>query len=73
MSVQDLVKKNGRGSFVLAGEDGNAFAIMGRVKRGLLNAGWPREDTNYILKEMQSGDYDHLLLVALTVQETVSI
>ena len=67
--IQKLVEKNGKAPFVLAGEDGNAFAIMGRVKRGLQKANWSHEDTNQVLTEMRAGDYDHLLQTALTVQE----
>ena len=51
----------------LVGEDGNAFAIMGRVKRALEKGG--RKDlVAPFLKEAQSGDYDNLLWV---VQEYV--
>jgi hypothetical protein len=45
----------------LSGPDGNAFAIMGLVRRLLKQMG---EDPAPILEEMRSGDYDHLLEVA---------
>ena len=44
----------------LVGEDGNAFAIMGRVSKALKRAGFTAEAEAYI-KEAKSGDYDHLL------------
>lgn len=69
LNIQKLTEKNGKASFVLAGEDGNAFAIMGRVKRGLQKASWPDEDVDQVLTEMRTGNYDHLLQTALTVQE----
>ena len=68
LEIEKLVEKNGKGEFVLAGEDGNAFAIMGRVRQGLRNADWPSNEVTQVLTEMTAGDYNHLLLVALTVQ-----
>lgn len=48
----------------LIGEDGNAFAIMGRVQRALKQHGVAKEEINEYLRESQSGDYDHLLVTA---------
>ena len=48
----------------LTGEDGNAFAVMGRVQRALQNNGVPKEKINEYLRESQSGDYDNLLYTA---------
>ena len=45
----------------LVGEDGNAYAILGRVLRALRRAGIPREERDEFTKEATSGDYDHLL------------
>jgi len=50
----------------LAGEDGNAFAIMGRVRKALKNAGYPPEAIAEYTQDSQSGDYDHLLQVAVS-------
>jgi hypothetical protein len=47
----------------LAGEDGNAFAILGRVQRELQRAGVPVEERNAYYNEATSGDYDNLLAV----------
>jgi len=44
----------------LAGEDGNAFAILGRVSTALRRAGHP-EAANRFMEEATSGDYNHLL------------
>ena len=44
----------------LVGTDGNAFSIMGAVKKALVEGG--RDDlVDKFLKEAMSGDYDHLL------------
>jgi len=45
----------------LVGEDGNAFAILGRVRRAMRQAGWPHEKVQEFLREATAGDYDHLL------------
>jgi hypothetical protein len=45
----------------LVGEDGNAFAIMGRVSRAMRHHSVPKEDVDAFLAEARSGDYDNLL------------
>ncbi len=47
-------------SVKLAGEDGNAFFILSRVKRALERAGH-KEAAEQYMEEAMSGDYDHLL------------
>jgi hypothetical protein len=42
----------------LSGQDGNAFAILGAVRKALRKAG---HDTSEFMAEATSGDYDHLL------------
>lgn len=49
----------------LVGEDGNAFAIMGRFKRAARDAGWSAEEISDVLEEAMAGDYDHLLAVMM--------
>ena len=53
----------------LVGHDGNAFAIMGRVKQGLKSAGADKEYIDKYLSEATSGDYDHLLVVSMEYVE----
>jgi len=53
----------------LVGEDGNAFAIMGRVRAAMRKAKIPKETIEKYLKEARSGDYDHLLAVTLDYVE----
>jgi len=48
----------------LVGTDGNAFAIMGKVKRALKDAGATDEEVTQYLNDSQSGDYNNLLQVA---------
>jgi hypothetical protein len=45
----------------LSGEDGNAFAILGRTAAALRHAGVPQEEIDAFFAEATSGDYDHLL------------
>ena len=53
----------------LIGEDGNAFGIMGRVKRALAREGADNDYINKYLQESMSGDYDHLLQTAMKYVE----
>ena len=45
----------------LVGLDGNAFVIMGAWRINALRQGWSQEEVRAVLKEAQSGDYNHLL------------
>jgi len=45
----------------LSGEDGNAFAILGRTTRALRQHGLDQDEIDQYYAEATSGDYDHLL------------
>jgi hypothetical protein len=45
----------------LSGHDGNAFAILGTVKKAMHHANVSQESIDEFLKEAKSSDYDHLL------------
>ena len=45
----------------LTDTDGNAFSIMARCARAAGEAGYNKEYISKLIKEMTSGDYDHLL------------
>jgi len=45
----------------LVGEDGNAFAILGRAGRVARQARWSQEEIDAYINEATAGDYDHLL------------
>ena len=49
----------------LIGHNGNAFSIMGRVKKALMLAGADKEYIDKYLNKATSGDYDHLLVVCM--------
>ena len=49
----------------LAGHDGNAFSIMGRVRSALLKAGADREYIDQYFSEATFEDYDNLLVVSM--------
>lgn len=46
---------------VLTGTDGNAFAILGKVRRAIQKSNHP-ELADAFMTEATSGDYDHLLV-----------
>lgn len=50
----------------LVGTDGNAFALMGKVKSGLRKAGATPEEQKEFLAEAMSGDYNHLLSTCMS-------
>lgn len=49
----------------LVGTDGNAFSIIGRVKKALRQAGADEEYVQRYQAEATSGDYDNLLVVTM--------
>ena len=49
----------------LVGSDGNAFAILGKVKKALTRGGVKKEEVDSFFKEATAGDYDHLLGVCM--------
>jgi hypothetical protein len=49
----------------LSDRDGNAFAILGRVRRELRNAKVPLEAIEEFTKEATSGDYDNVIQTSM--------
>jgi hypothetical protein len=47
----------------LVGTDGNAYALMGKVRKALRQAGASPEELDQFFQEATSGDYDHLIYV----------
>jgi hypothetical protein len=45
----------------LVGQDGNAFSILGKVRRAMRHAGVDKDEITAYCEEAMSGDYDHLL------------
>lgn len=52
-------------SVKMIGEDGNAFAILGRVRSALKKAGITQEEIDAFMSEATAGDSDHLLQVVI--------
>jgi hypothetical protein len=49
----------------LVGEDGNAFAILGRFARAARTAGWSKAEIDKVLTDARGGDYYNLLSVIM--------
>ena len=49
----------------LVGQDGNAFAIIGRCLEAMRHAGLSKEERDEFQKEATSGDYNHLLATCM--------
>ena len=60
------VKKYPKISVKLVGEDGNAFAIIGKVVNAVKKAKIDNEEIKAFTKEALSGDYNHLLSVVMS-------
>ena len=54
----------------LVGEDGNAYAIISRVRKALRNAAVSNTEIDEFLKEAMSSDYDHLLQTCMEWVDT---
>ena len=55
----------------LVGQDGNAFAILGRCQQAARDAGLEKAEIDTFIAEATSGDYDHLLQTAMRWFDTV--
>ena len=49
----------------LTGEDGNAFSIIGRVKRALRDGGASSAECTEFVDEATSSDYDNVIATAM--------
>ncbi|GAA0306618.1 hypothetical protein [Rhodovulum strictum] len=49
----------------LTGQDGNAFAILGRCREAARDAGLSDDEIAAFMAEAMAGDYDHLLQTAM--------
>ena len=54
----------------LSDNDGNAFAILGRVRKAMRRANVPDRGIEQFTAEAKSGDYDHLLQTVMRTVET---
>ncbi len=52
-------------SIPMVGEDGNAFSILGRVKRIMQRAGLPDDEWEAFHTEATAGDYNNLLATVM--------
>ena len=57
----------------LTGQDGNAFGVMGRVKKSLRQAEVDKSVIEQYSKDAMSGDYDNLLRVSMAVLDAQEI
>lgn len=49
----------------LTGEDGNAFFILGKVRKAMVKAGASSEELDGFMKKATNGDYDNLLVTCM--------
>ena len=65
MEVYKMIAPTTKPTVKLIGRDGNAFSIMGRVKKALMQTRADKEYIDQYLSEATSGNYDHLLSVSM--------
>ena len=53
----------------LIGEDGNAFAILGKVTKAMKMSGYSQDEIKEYQAKAMSGDYDHLLATTMEYVE----
>ncbi len=58
-----------KGKLDLTTVNGNAYAVLGAVERALKKAGNSKADIAAVLAAMKTGNYDHLLAVAVGATE----
>lgn len=51
--------------YCLVGVDGNAFAVMGYVRKAMKQSGFNEQEIKAYTDDAMSGDYDHLLAVSV--------
>ena len=49
----------------LVGQNGNAYAILGAVRRSLKTNGVSDDEVEEFTNEAKAGDYDHLLITTM--------
>ncbi len=49
----------------LTGQDGNAFAVLGRCREAARDAGLSEDEIANFMDEAMAGNYDHLLQTAM--------
>ena len=63
-SKEDTIMEKQKPKVKLIGKDGNAFFILGTVRKALVKEGMEREAEEF-MEKATSGDYDNLLKVVM--------
>jgi len=68
--VLDELEELGQAELQLVGLDGNAFSIIGAVKRAMRNAGFSSKAQKEMSEAAMSGDYNNVLQTAMMWTES---
>ncbi len=55
--------------FTLVGVDGNAYAVLGYVRRAMTKTQFSKDEQEQYTKDATSCDYSHLLVVSMDMLE----
>lgn len=58
--------------YSLVGIDGNAFSIMGYVRKAMRKEGKSSEEIEKYTEDAKSSDYNHLLVVSMEMVESLN-
>ena len=59
-------------NYSLVGVDGNAYAVLGYVKRAMKECGKSKDEQKAYMDLAMSGDYDNLLMVSIDMIEELN-
>jgi len=63
MTIKNISEKMGMIEIDLTGSEGNAFLLLGKAKSYCRMLEYSKEETNKLMKDMQSSDYENLISV----------
>lgn len=66
------INENERRPYSLVGIDGNAFSVLGYVRRAMKENGYSKEDINAYIQDAMSDDYNHLLVVSVKMVDDIN-
>jgi len=58
--------------YSLVGVNGNAYAVMGYVKKAMKEVGNPKEEIDGYFRKAVSGDYNNLIAVSTDILEKLN-
>jgi len=58
--------------YTLVGVDGNAFSVMGYVKKAMRQSGMSKEEANKYQNDAMRGNYDQLICLSMKILDALN-